>query len=216
MSRVTAASFDQKMRAGSAKEATAKFLASTARDHHVTKAQVKRDDHIEAKRRQQDAHSASTKFRMEETMQQAELLATQRDALVEQDDILANALHELEHKRMADLAFAKRVCEESPEIMELKAQLQAAKINKIRETQLRERELIQRQESRREKLLEEAMERDRAAAAEQENQDIARRTFMHIQGRKVLEQQIEDKRFRNEEAVQQHLKGVYWANNVVP
>jgi hypothetical protein len=206
MSRVTAALFDQKMRADSVKESTAKFLASTARDHHVMKAQVKRDDHIDAKRRTQAIHSASTKYRMEETMQQHELMQTQRNSLVKQDDALADALQGLEQKRISELAYAKRVCEESAEINELKAQLEAAKINKIRETQLRERELIQRQETRREKLIEEQMERDRAAAAEQENQDIARRTFLHIQGRKVLEQQIEDKKYRNEEAVQQHLK----------
>lgn len=189
-----------------ARQAANDKLAATARMVAVNKAEIRREEHIDAKRRQQAAHQENAKFRMQDSLYQAELAKTQRRTLLAEDDALASAMQDLEHKRLSDLAYAKRVCEESPEILELKQHLQAAKINKIRETQLRERDLVQRQEARREKLLEDAMERDRLAAAEQDSQDVARRTFMHVQGRKVLEQQIDDKRLRQEEAVQQHLK----------
>jgi hypothetical protein len=85
------------------------------------------------------------------------------------------------------------VCEDSEEIQELKAQLKAAHLNKVRATQLQEKDLLMKQEANRTAMLDAAMEEDRRRRADADEKEVERRREVDIQRRSILGEQMAER-----------------------
>lgn len=129
----------------------------------------------------------------------------QKALLRQQDEALAAALYDVKSQRVAEETNARRICEESEELKELKEKLRAAKISKVRATQLEERNLVEKQRATHDRAMDVMMENDRQAALDREYEESQRKFFLNLQSRSVLQNQIAERQQRKREAYEAFL-----------
>ena len=93
---------------------------------------------------------------------------TLKKTMAEQNSQMSAALYDIKAQKVAEETNVRRICEESEELKDLHGKLRAAKISRIRATQLAERDAIQVRDEQREAAMDERMDRDRVYANKRE------------------------------------------------
>jgi hypothetical protein len=128
---------------------------------------------------------------------------------------MSAALYDMKSKKVASETNARRICEESEELKELKEKLRAAKISKVRATQLEEKELISRQHLTQDRAMDAMMERDRTQASEREAVEDEKKYAASQQSRTVLLNQIEQRQEKKRDAYDAFLREKSVVDNIV-
>lgn len=170
---------------------------------------------VENKRRAQRTAIQQQEMAAVENIERGIRDREQRALLKEQDEQLAAALYDAKSQRVAEETNARRICEESEELKELKEKLRAAKISKVRATQLEERGLLDRQQLTQDRAMDTMMENDRQAALEREHDDAQRKFFLNMQSRGVLQKQIEERQEKKREAYEAFLREKAMVDEIV-
>lgn len=173
------------------------------------------DVRVEKKRRQQRIGQQQDELQTLENYEREEREKQQREILREQDEQLSSALYDMKTQRQAEETNARRICEESEELKELKEKLRAAKISKVRATQLQERALLDRHELTQDRAMDSMMEQDRQAALEREHGEAQRKFFMNLQSRSVLQNQIAERQTKKKEAYEAFLREKAMVDDIV-
>ncbi len=116
---------------------------------------------------------------------------------------------------MAEETNARRICEESEELKELKEKLRAAKISKVRATQLEERALMDRQTLTHDRAMDSMMENDRQSALDRAHGEAQRKFFINMQSRSVLKNQIQERQDKKREAYEAFLREKGMVDDIV-
>lgn len=149
------------------------------------------DKRVESMRRMKRLQEQQQEIKQGEAFERHMQETEHHRQLAEQDKELAEALYEMNHKRQSEALNNRRICEESPELQELKQLLQAAQTNKIRSTQLAEKQLIKQQEATRIALIDQKMEEDRQLALQAQYEEAQKKHIYALQTRLSLQNQIQ-------------------------
>lgn len=173
------------------------------------------DDRVELARRQ--ARQAQQQEELE-NLRQIEQQAREQESLAvlrEQDEQMAAALHDLKVQKQAEEGNARRICEESEELKELKEKLRAAKISKVRATQLEERKLLEKQRHTQDRQMDELMETKRQEDIAADAAKAERQFFENLQRRGHLRNQIAERQVAKREAYEAFLREKAMVDEIV-
>ena len=184
-------------------EATSANLSSYVTSHNEMKANAASEPRIETMRRQkmQAAIRSDIRNDAELLQQEADAQAALRDR--EQEERLARAIDLVKRQELRKEKDIQRIREESEELRALEAKLKTAFMNKEREAQLAERQLIKQKMRLEESQIEHAMDEDRFAAVVAMQQSDAERRTHATKARVYLEEQMADKETLKAEAQEQ-------------
>lgn len=127
-------------------------------------ANAKSDARVDTLRRQRRIQQQNQELATAHMLTAQARMGEERQLLAQQDAALARALTERKSKQMTAEVRARRVCEGSEEIQQLKASLKAAQMNKVRSTQIVQKQLLTQEEDRRSAQMDAQMEADRRRA----------------------------------------------------
>lgn len=173
------------------------------------------DVRIEAKRWKHRINQQQEEIAAIEKIEREAEEKAHREILREQDEQLSAAIFDMKSQKLAEETNARRICEESEELKELKEKLRAAKISKVRATQLEERELIERQNLTQDRAMDMMMENDRRAAADREADEAQRKYIVGMQSRSVLQNQIAERQTKKKEAYEAFLREKAMVDDIV-
>jgi hypothetical protein len=94
------------------------------------------DERVETLRRQRRIQQQNQEVATAHLLESQARAQEERRLLVEQDAALASALQQRKNAKVVEQSHAKRVCDESEELQQLKTALKAAQMNRVRSTQV--------------------------------------------------------------------------------
>lgn len=173
------------------------------------------DDLVEAKRFQFRYRQQNAELQVEEKLRRAAIEKQQREQLVEQDNIMAAAMWDLNHEKESTALNERYVIEENDELRELRRKIHAAKTSSERaEHQIYAAQLSQqkiREDQRQDQMMEETRQEGVRRAQEQRIQ----RLQANQQGKFALQNQMVEKEQKKHQAYLDSLREKAQVDTVV-
>lgn len=144
----------------------------------LLRATAESDRRVEVLRRTKFAQQQQQALLADQRIE-AELQAREsRRKAAEEDEALARGMYELQTAQQSKELRERRICEQSPELIELKHLLQAAATNRQRTLQLQEKKIIKEHEAMLESMLDQTIERERQEAVRQQEIEAQKRLLI--------------------------------------
>lgn len=212
---VNAQSFHANLDKQRALEAKTQVLHHHVQTNKRYEGQNGQEERVEVKRRQQRYKQQNSELMTGYAIEQAAKDEYQRKILREQDDSMAAAIFDMKTQTSAAEINARRICEESEELKELKEKLRASKISRARAVQLQERDLMQQQKFAEEMAMDSMMDRERKQSQKRAEEEEMRRLTMNHQRKAVILNQIAEKETAKKQAYEEFLREKAMVDEIV-
>jgi hypothetical protein len=153
---VTAQQFEKRQMRRRADEGDIRTINRVINADAIAKTTQRSDERVGALRRQRRFQQQNDELEMEEIYRQRTHLEEERQVLADQDNRLAAALFAQKNATEARQAQERRICDQSDELKELRAKIEAARLSKARDAQVIQRDIRRK----REQTLETALDKD--------------------------------------------------------
>ena len=168
-------------------------LSRYHKQNALIKGSNRSDDRVDSVRRQKRLEQTQAEIAQEMAMEQMLRDKEARQLLQEQERRLVDAMAKMNSEQKSKQLGARRVCEQSDELKELRAMLDAARVNKERATQVAQMELSRKQDSQADKVYALQMETDRLRAREEEEANHSRQQENKVEVRRRLQGQMAER-----------------------
>lgn len=212
---VNAQSFHANLDKQRALEAKATVLHNHVQTNKRYEGQNGQEERVEQRRRQLRYKQQNSELMTGYAIEQAARDEYQRKVLREQDESMAAAIFDMKTQQTAAEINARRICEESEELKELKEKLRAAKISRARAVQLEERNLMQQQSHAEDLAMDQMMERERQQSEQRAYEEENRRLTMNHQRKAVILNQIAEKETAKKQAYEEFLREKAMVDEIV-
>jgi len=203
---VTTADFNQRIDRRRAEQESLNQVQGYAAKDSLLRATAESEKRVEALREAKAAQTAQQTRYANALFEQELQRRAAADTSAAEEAALAKAIHDLELSETAKARITQRVVEESPELQELKKLLAAAQTNKIRQTQLAEKEVIAAQDLMQRRLIDAKMEADRQEALAVQREQAQVNHARELDQRLALQGQIKERLDRRAAAAEQSAK----------
>jgi len=173
------------------------------------------DQRVDTMRRMQRFQRQNEELMTGYTLEQQGREEQLKKTLADQNEQLSAALFDVKTQKEAEETNVRRICEESEELKALHSKLRAAKISRIRATQLAERDAIQIRDEEREAAMDAEMEQNRVVADRAEKDAEAARAIAYAQSMQVLQDQIAHRQKAKKAAYESFLKEKAMVDEIV-
>mgnify|MGYP001055567170 CR=1 FL=1 len=203
---MTTADFNQRIERRRADQASLGQVQGYAAQDAQLRATAESEKRVDALRQAKAAQTAQQARYADALLEQELQRRSTADTTAAEEAALAKAIRDLEISETAKQRITQRVVEESPELQELKKLLAAAQTNKIRQTQLAEKEVIAAQDSMQRRLHDAKMEADRQEALAVQHEMAMQQQQRNVEQRVALQGQIKERLDRRAAAAEQDAK----------